>query len=154
IGLETTGGWLPGGARLGAELRARLGPEPEQQAKQQHCRTEVRRDELLSETVFDGESAEPRLDQNQDPRDQRAAEGPAISLPQVLVGAPAEQRDQNDDDGGEQPVGELDDPVLIADQRDHLTAAEGPALGAAASRAAAESGLAHAHDPADDDQQE
>ena len=114
----------------------------------------MRRHELLGEAVLDGEAAEHRLDQDQDPGDQRTAEGPAVSLPEVLVGAPAEDGDQHDDHGGEQPVRELDHPVLVADQRDHLPAAEWPALGAAAPRAAAEPRLAHAHDPADDDQQE
>jgi hypothetical protein len=102
--------------------------------------------------VLDREAAEARLDQNQDPCDQGAPECPAARRPEVLVSPPAEQPDQDDDDGRQQPVRELDHAVLVADQRDHLAATERPALGAAAARAAAEAGLAHAHDPADDDQ--
>src|SRR5215207_341961 len=68
--------------------------------------------------------------------------------------APAEQPDQDHDDARQQPMGELDQGVLVTDERDHVAPAERPALGPAPAGSTAEAGVAHAHDTADDDQQE
>ena len=61
---------------------------------------------------------------------------------------------RTDNDRRQQPVRELDERVLVADERDHVAAAERPSLGPAAAEAAAQPGVADANDPADDDQQE
>src|SRR5260370_3322 len=79
---------------------------------------------------------------------------PPVPVAQALVRTPAEQPDQDHHHRRQEAVGELDHPVLVTDQRDHLPPAERPALGAAAPGAAAEPGLTHADDSADDDQQE
>jgi hypothetical protein len=51
-------------------------------------------------------------------------------------------------------VRELDDHLGVVEERDRLAVAKGPTLGAAAARAAAQAGFAHADDPAEDDQGE
>ena len=142
------------GSGIGGGLGTGLEAQEEQQAEQEHCGAEMGRHELLGEAVLDRQTAEAGLDQDEHARDQRAPEGPAVALPKAPVGPVAEQSDQDHDDGREEAVRELDHPVLVADERDHLAAAERPSLGAAAARAAAEPGLAHADDSADDDQQE
>ena len=83
--------------------------------------------------------------------DRRPA--PASGGPEGAGTPEGERRDQHDDDRRRDPVAELDHRVLLQ-ERQRPPAAQRPALGAAALRAAAEARVAHADHPADHDQRE
>ena len=80
----------------------------------------------------------------------RTSQRVIAKAPERLQG---ERRDQHDHDRRRGAVAELDHRVLLQ-ERQHAAAAQRPALGAAACRAAAEAGVADPNDPADHDQGE